>query len=247
MFIWVANLSTQRFVFVYDRSLRPDTNKVWNFIDANPLESQATPGYFRDNGYLALGLGKTFHETNGAWNADAYWNTSVRAYYEYSVNTCPHGGAGGGHCILPDNQIWDYKLRLASIDALKFAADFYKNTTTPFFLMAGFRDPHAPWAAPQRMYDLYNESEIAVAKYNVLGKDTPLIAWAPCLEVTLANGTHFPFSYNKPVPDWVNQDQRHAYYSAISFVDEHVGALLNVLDEKGITNDTIVIFHADHG
>ena len=23
-----------------------------------------------------------------------------------------------------------------------------------FFLMCGFRDPHAPWAAPQRMWDL---------------------------------------------------------------------------------------------
>ena len=69
----------------------------------------------------------------------------------YDDNQCPHGGEGGGHCILPDDRIWDYQLRTASVDALNFAAETYKNTSTPFFLMTGFRDPHAPWAAPQRM------------------------------------------------------------------------------------------------
>ena len=33
--------------------------------------------------------------------------------------------------------------------------------------MTGFRDPHAPWAAPQRMYDLYNTSDIATATNKV--------------------------------------------------------------------------------
>ena len=74
-------------------SKRPDTNKVWNFIDANPLSTQATPG-------------------------------------------------------------------------------------------------HAPWAAPKRMYDLYDESSIAVPTNKVLGEGTPLIAWSPELSVRLANGTH---------------------------------------------------------
>ena len=197
-------------VFVH-RSLRPDTNKVWNFIDANPMDTQAIPGHFRNNGYLSLGLGKTFHEDGGAWNADAYWNTTARPYYQYKVNTCPHGGEGGGHCILPDDDIWDYQLRLASVEALKYAANYFKNTSTPFFLMTGFRDPHAPWAAPARMYALYNDSEIEPAKHDALGKDTPLIAWSHQLAVMLSNGTEFEYSYDSPVPVWVMQDQRHAY------------------------------------
>ena len=73
-------------------SRRPDKNKVWNFLDHNPLSTQATPGHFRDAGYLALGLGKTFHENGGAWNADRYWSTDARPYYPYSANTCPIGG-----------------------------------------------------------------------------------------------------------------------------------------------------------
>lgn len=55
-------------------SKRPDTNGVWNFIDTNPLTTQATPGHFRDHGYITLGLGKTFHQDFGAWNAAKYWS-----------------------------------------------------------------------------------------------------------------------------------------------------------------------------
>ena len=37
-----------------------------------PMNTSATPGHFKDHGYIALGLGKTFHQANGAWNAAKY-------------------------------------------------------------------------------------------------------------------------------------------------------------------------------
>jgi len=52
--ISVCSPSRQSFM----TSRRPDTHKVWNFIDANPTNTSATPGHFRDHGYLALGLGQ---------------------------------------------------------------------------------------------------------------------------------------------------------------------------------------------
>ena len=52
-------------------------------------------------------------------NADAYWSTDVLPYFPYSSNRCPHGGAGGGHCILPDEQIWDYKLLQSTLQYLE--------------------------------------------------------------------------------------------------------------------------------
>ena len=81
--------------------LRPDTHRVWNFIDANPTRSRSVAGWFRDHGYAALGLGKTFHEDAGAWNADAYWNTTLLPYYPYEANACPKpsGGEGGGRGV----------------------------------------------------------------------------------------------------------------------------------------------------
>ena len=36
--------------------LRPDTHRVWNFIDANPTRSRSVAGWFRDHGYAALSV-----------------------------------------------------------------------------------------------------------------------------------------------------------------------------------------------
>mgnify|MGYP006146140103 CR=1 FL=1 len=228
-------------------SRRPDTSKVWNFIDANPRSTQATPGHFKEAGYLTLGLGKTFHENGGAWNADAYWSTEAKPYFTYTSNACPIGAAGGGHCIENDDKIYDYQLRLAALEYLGYASEVRRNTSRPFYMMVGFRDPHAPWAAPQRMYDLYNESEIAGPKHATLDASQPLISWSEQLSVQLQNGTRFPFSPHRAVPDWVQRDQRHAYYAAVSYVDEHIGVLLARLRSEGQADQTIVLVHADHG
>ena len=242
--------------------LRPDTHRVWNFIDANPTRSRSVAGWFRDHGYAALGLGKTFHEDAGAWNADAYWNTTLLPYYPYEANACPKpsGGEGGGHCAEPDAAIYDARLLNATLAALDVAA-----AHEPFFLMSGFRDPHAPWAAPQRMYDLYDEGDIAVAAHQVLPAGAPRIAWSNCLDVRLANGTSFAYGPETAVPDWVARDQRRAYdfqrgeaaepprappfryYAAVSYVDEHVGAIVAALRDGGKYDESIVVFHSDHG
>jgi len=99
------------------------------------------------------------------------------------------------------------------------------------------------------MYDLYDEDDIDLppSGSKTLGKDTPLIAWSAQLNVCLANGTSFPYSPDKPVSDEVMRNQRKAYYSSVSYVDEHIGAILDTLDEEGLADSTIVVFHSDHG
>ena len=261
-------------------SRRPDTNEVWNFIDTNPLNESATPGHFRDHGYITLGLGKTFHQGSGAWNAEAYWSVDEKPYYPYESGSCPHGGEGGGHCMQKDDEIYDWHLRNQTIQYLEYATNESKASGRPFYIMAGFRKPHAPWQYPKRAWDLYDSGSIALPTHKTLPKNAPLISWSNQLSVTLENGTSFPYdafdpgelsfiyryilrescsqfdslpltsltiSHRDPVPDWVMQDQRHAYYASVSYVDEHVGAILAALDASGTAQDTMVLFHADHG
>eukprot|EP00041_Stephanoeca_diplocostata_P018983 m.402447 g.402447 ORF g.402447 m.402447 type:complete len:633 (-) comp21178_c0_seq8:277-2175(-) len=244
-FCQISVCAPSRMSFMTGR--RPDTYQVWNFIDTVPENCSATPGHFRDHGYITLGLGKTFHQDSGAWNAQAYWSLEDKPYYPYGVGKCPHGGQGGGHCMQTDDQIYDYHLRLNTIDYLQYATNKSKATGRPFYVMCGFRKPHAPWQYPQRMWDLYNESAIAIAEHKVLPTGTPLFAWSRQLSVQLENGTGFPYNATSPVPDWVMRDQRHAYYASISYVDEHVGAILETLDASGLQDNTVVLFHADHG
>jgi choline-sulfatase len=40
---------------------------------------------------------------------------------------------------------------------------------------------------------------------------------------------------------------RHAYFAAISYVDDRIGQVLAALRESGMEDDTIVVFTADHG
>jgi len=241
-----------RMSFMHSR--RPDTSQVWNFIDTLPLDTISVPRHFRDNGYLTLGLGKAFHQGNGSanslgcWNAQNTWsNISGYPCFPYVGGQCPHGSEGGGHCVKKDSDIYDWHLKGETLAYLKHAAANHKQTGQPFFVVSGYRKPHAPWEAPQRCYDLYNVSSIPVAKNKVLPKNAPLVAWSQQLAVKLENGTTFPYSPHTPVPDWVAQDQRRAYYACVSYTDEHVGELLAALDETGVRNNTIVVFHADHG
>jgi iduronate 2-sulfatase len=127
---------------------RPDTFGVWNFIDTVPLNTSATPGHFKDHGYITLGAGKTFHQNAGAWNAEKYWNLDEKPYFPYGVGQCPppgNGNQGGGHCMQKDTEIYDYHLRLTAIDYLQYATNESKASGRPFYLMCGFRKPHAPW------------------------------------------------------------------------------------------------------
>jgi len=246
--ISVCSPSRQSFL----TSLRPDKHKIWNFLDRNPKEAMTTPRHFRDNGSLTLGLGKTYHEDWGA--LDAELNPGL-PYYPYQNNRCPilsHARENGGQCILRDEQIYDYRLRLKTIEYLKHAGKIAKDNENPipFFIMAGFRDPHAPWVAPQRCYDLYDEDKIDIppTEAKTLGNSTPLIAWSKELHVLVPpHGQKFQYSYDKSLPDWVTRNQRRAYYASVSYIDEHIGSLVDTLKKEGLYNSTIIVFHSDHG
>eukprot|EP00045_Choanoeca_perplexa_P015050 m.181905 g.181905 ORF g.181905 m.181905 type:complete len:521 (-) comp16876_c0_seq4:2581-4143(-) len=240
--ISVCSPSRQSFM----SSRRPNTYDVWNFIDAVPTTITSLPRVFRDNGYLTLGLGKLWHEDSGAWNANNSWSPEL-PYYPYQAGKCPHGGQGGGHCVQKDEQIYDWHLLNNTLSYMDYAIQSRLSTGRPFFLASGYRKPHAPWQAPQRMYDLYNQSALHTADPDTFSTTTPLVAWSGELSVKLENGTTFPFSPFKAVPRWVQQDQRHAYYASVSYVDEHVGAMLSKLDAAGLRNETIIVVHADHG
>eukprot|EP01065_Artemidia_motanka_P017746 TRINITY_DN21173_c0_g1_i2.p2 TRINITY_DN21173_c0_g1~~TRINITY_DN21173_c0_g1_i2.p2 ORF type:complete len:247 (+),score=70.05 TRINITY_DN21173_c0_g1_i2:873-1613(+) len=61
------------------------------------------------------------------------------------------------------------------------------------------------------------------------------------------NGTPYMYGPTMHIPDWVARDQRHGYYAAVSYVDEHVGDIVKAIKDEGLYNDTILVFHADHG
>ena len=59
--------------------------------------------------------------------------------------------------------------------------------------------------------------------------------------IFLGAGTSFPFGPYEAVPDWVNQNNRHAYYAAVSYVDEHIGETLAKLRAAKLYESTVVV------
>ncbi|NME70620.1 sulfatase [Flammeovirga aprica] len=111
----------------------------------------------------------------------------------------------------------------------------------PFFIAYGFHKPHVQYTAPQRFFDLYPLEEIQPEKVPLDDWNTkPLIAnWK---RYEAFEDIYFGLS---------SMDARkrymQGYYACISYIDDILGQLVTTLKEKGLWENTIIVFFSDHG
>jgi choline-sulfatase len=108
----------------------------------------------------------------------------------------------------------------------------------PFLLVASFSHPHDPFAAPQRYWDLYRDSDIDMP--------APAIG-ADALDAHSRRLRHVCAMDAEPVTEAQVRDARHAYYGAIAYIDDLLGRLIEALRAAGLAEDTIVVLTSDHG
>lgn len=113
------------------------------------------------------------------------------------------------------------------------------NDSRPFFLMTSFTHPHDPYNITREYWDRYDHEAV----------DLPSVPNIPY-------GDRDPHSQrlhdNYRMDDYQLTEERirnarHAYYGAISYVDDRVGDLLRALEDTGLASNTIVVFTGDHG
>lgn len=108
----------------------------------------------------------------------------------------------------------------------------------PFFIMAGFEKPHPPFQPPTPWNMIYR------------GADMPSPKQAENNEEFMTYWNHYQnrYKYRDQGKDFqlIRQLKAH-YYAEISFVDYNVGRLLDSLEEKGVLDDTLIIYTSDHG
>ncbi|MBV2143470.1 choline-sulfatase [Falsochrobactrum sp. TDYN1] len=111
--------------------------------------------------------------------------------------------------------------------------------TRPWCLTVSFTHPHDPYVARKRFFDLYADIPELDPKIGpLLGSQTDphseRLSWAAKAEdYTLT-------------PEQI-RTARQAYFANISYVDEKIGNLLDVIERCGMTDDTLVVFTSDHG
>jgi len=102
-------------------------------------------------------------------------------------------------------------------------------------LMAGFVKPHHPFDPPAPWDKMYDPEKLS----NLPG-------WTEkCLDHDFKyNRGYFP---NDKLTEPVLRQVMAYYYATISQIDHHVGRMIRLLKRKGIYDDTLIVFTADHG
>lgn len=142
-----------------------------------------------------------------------------------------------GPCIRSNQLDFDEEVMFKSTRYL-YSAARHPPSSRPFCLTVSLTHPHDPYTIHKEYWDRYENEEI------------------PPPDVTIPQGEQDPHSqrllkvcdlWDANLPAEAVARARRAYFGAVSYVDDNVGKLLNVLKECGMYEDTIVIFSSDHG
>jgi arylsulfatase A-like enzyme len=134
----------------------------------------------------------------------------------------------------------DVPVQIDAVAKLRQAAALRASTGTPFYLAVGFKKPHLPWRVPKGYINqFYNRASFTPRMPNatVLDASVPPMSWTPW----------YTASPNVSLSENATLELRRYYYAAVTWADYHLGLVLNELDALGLTNDTAVLVHADHG
>ena len=112
------------------------------------------------------------------------------------------------------------------------------NDSRPFCMVVSLTHPHDPFAITSEYWERYRDRDI----------DMPRVRIAPSeLDPHSKRLQYVCGMHLQDVTETHVRAARHAYYGALSYIDDHVGDLLDVLRATRYADHTIVIVLADHG
>jgi choline-sulfatase len=112
------------------------------------------------------------------------------------------------------------------------------NDRRPFCMVVSMTHPHDPFAIAPEYWDRYRDDDI----------DMPRVRIAPQeLDPHSQRLRHVCGLDTQEVTEQQIRAARHAYYGAVSYVDDQAGALLATLKAIRVADDTVIIVLADHG
>ena len=127
-----------------------------------------------------------------------------------------------------------------NFQAIRFLQDHARSADPrPFFLTVSFTHPHDPYAIRQAYWDRYRGDAIAPPRIGPLLPDRMDPHSQRLVRVSAMD--------EAAITEADVRRARHAYYGAISYVDDALGGLIGTLERFGLADDTLVVFTADHG
>ena len=112
----------------------------------------------------------------------------------------------------------------------------------PWMLTVSFTNPHPPYKVPKKYWEMYKDADIPLPDYpedmddKYSDYDRAIRRW---------HGLH---TKGDEIRKPENQIAMRRGFAALAhYVDDKIGELLDVLEENGLREDTIVIVTSDHG
>ena len=129
---------------------------------------------------------------------------------------------------------YDEETQFRALEYIRYAPH------TPFLLVTSFTSPHPPYKVPKKYWDMYKDM------------DMPMPQYPSDMDARFS-------TFDKALMRWHGLDKRsikspenllamrRGYCALSHYVDDKVGELLAALEERGLRENTVVIFTADHG
>lgn len=115
----------------------------------------------------------------------------------------------------------------------------------PFFLKCSFPDPHHPYTPPGQYWDMYDPQTIPLPRSFHARDTTPLVR---AVEQDTQRGVNSREGYTPfTVTPRECQEITALTYGMISLIDHNVGRIVRHLEERGLADNTIIVFTSDHG
>lgn len=213
-----------------------NTGKAFFRIPMDMSGEQTLGELMGEAGYNTFGTGK-WHNQRPSWR---------RSFQK--GKTIMFGGMSD-HTNVPIDELGpDGKLRSAGFSRV-FSSELFANSAIefinghsgddPFYVYVAFTSPHDPRQPPKRLRDYYYDwrnrpplppnflPQHPFNNGNMAGRDEELGAW--------------------PRTRSMVSDQLAEYYGMVTHLDEQVGRVVAALEHKGLLEDTIIIYAADHG
>ncbi|MCX6564330.1 MAG: sulfatase [Candidatus Aminicenantes bacterium] len=249
--------------------LRPDTIRVWDQEThfRKTLPNVVTlPQMFKNGGYETAYIGKIFHNIlpdPPSWSQPQPDLPATYLYMSSETRSRQRERQAAARRLGRSESWIEAYLRGPATECFEAPDGLYEDGAIadvaivmlsrlrkkqPFFLGIGFIDPHLPFVAPKKYWDLYDRDRIPLAANYFLPKGAPPFAMNPLTE--LASYEDFVQVPN-PTEGLLSESQarllKHGYSACISFVDTQIGRVLDTLDHFKLLENTIIVLIGDSG
>lgn len=128
-----------------------------------------------------------------------------------------------------------------------------KRADKPFFCWSSFYRPHQPYTPLPRYLEMYDYSRWGDGTNNSstisrpAGFDQAAKTLPPAFQ-SLREGSNRVWRLDKALEDEsLFRFYIASYYALLTEIDDHVGAILQALEEEGLRENTIIVYTTDHG